>query len=212
MAMVKALAVAGLVGSAAAFTAPSAFAGARVARSAVAPSQVTMMAGKSASIPFMPKPEKLDGTVPGDVGFDPLGFSNWVNLDFLREAEIKHGRICMLAVAGWVAVDLGLHLPGDVHNVGSLEAHDTAVKFGAMSQILLWTSIFEAISTVGVVQMLNGSGRQPGYFGFDPLNFSKDAASKAKLELNEIKNGRLAMLAFSGIVTQAALGNDFPYF
>jgi light-harvesting complex I chlorophyll a/b binding protein 1 len=95
--------------------------------------------------------------------------------------------------------------------VASLEAHDTAVKFGAMSQILLWTSIFEAFSTVAVVQMINGSGRQPGYFGFDPLNFSKDPASKAKLELNEVKNGRLAMLAFSGIVTQAALGHAMPY-
>jgi hypothetical protein len=32
-----------------------------------------------------------------------------------------------------------------------------------------------------------------------------------KLEVNELKNGRLAMMAFSGIVTQAALtGKDFP--
>jgi light-harvesting complex I chlorophyll a/b binding protein 1 len=159
----------------------------------------------------MPKPEKLDGTSPGDVGFDPLGFSNWISLDFLREAEIKHGRICMLAVVGFVVTDLGFHLPGDMHAVSSLEAHDSAVKFGAMTQILLWICVFEAISTVSVVQMLNGSGRQPGYFGFDPLNFSKDEASKAKFALNEVKNGRLAMLAFSGMVTQAALGHSFPY-
>jgi hypothetical protein len=31
--------------------------------------QVTMMAGKSVSVPFMPRPEKLDGTMAGDVGF-----------------------------------------------------------------------------------------------------------------------------------------------
>jgi hypothetical protein len=46
----------------------------------------------------------------------------------------------------------------------------------------------------------------------DPLGFSKDAAAAKKLAVNEVKNGRLAMLAFSGMVTQAALtGHGFPY-
>lgn len=53
---------------------------------------------------------------------------------------------------------------------------------------------------------------QPGDFKFDPLGFAKDEQSLKKLQLNELKNGRLAMLAFSGIVTQAALtGHSFPY-
>jgi len=38
----------------------------------------------------------------GDVGFDPLGLSNiddvGIDLYWLREAEIKHGRVAML---GW---------------------------------------------------------------------------------------------------------------
>ena len=47
---------------------------------------------------------------------------------------------------------------------------------------------------------------------FDPLSLKK-SANYAKLQVNEIKNGRLAMLAFSGICTQAALtGKGFPYF
>ncbi|CAN0121946.1 unnamed protein product [Phaeothamnion confervicola] len=138
-------------------------------------SQVSMMA-KSASVPFMARPKALDGTVPGDAGFDPLGFSDWIDLKFLREAEIKHGRICMLAWLGYVATDLGVHLPGDMHALSSLEAHDAAVKFGAMPQILLFISAFEAVSTPAVVQMVNGSGREPGYFGFDPLGFAKTDA------------------------------------
>jgi light-harvesting complex I chlorophyll a/b binding protein 3 len=46
-------------------------------------------------------------------------------------------------------------------------------------------------------QMLEGSGRRPGEFKFDPLNFAKDEKSFKELQLKEVKNGRLAMLAFS---------------
>jgi hypothetical protein len=33
----------------------------------------------------------------GYAGFDPLGFSDYYDLKWLQEAEIKHGRVCMLA-------------------------------------------------------------------------------------------------------------------
>ncbi|CAB1104252.1 unnamed protein product [Ectocarpus sp. CCAP 1310/34] len=35
----------------------------------------------SAALPFLPRPEALDGTMIGDVGFDPLGFAAKGNLD-----------------------------------------------------------------------------------------------------------------------------------
>jgi len=175
-------------------------------------SKTTMMAEKSAAIPFMKKPENLSEDLPGYAGFDPMGFSDVMNVDWLREAEIKHGRVCMLAVVGFLATDAGIHLPGDMHDFDSLLAHDAAVKNGAMTQLLMWIGFAECFGALAVSQMLQGSGRAPGDFGFDPLNFSKDEASAKTLATKEIKNGRLAMLAFSGIVTQAALtGNDFPY-
>jgi len=132
----------------------------------------------------------------------------------LREAELKHGRISMLAVLGFVATSF-VQLPGEVHQVSVVAAHDAAVKSGAMSQILLWTSLFELVSFKAVSEMLEGSGRAPGDFGFDPLKFSAGKSDKVKEEfaVKELKNGRLAMLAFSGLVTQAVLtGKDFPYF
>ena len=50
----------------------------------------------------------------------------------------------------------------------------------------------------------------PGDYGWDPLELAKD---DPEIAIKELKNGRLAMLAFSGIVTQAALtGRGFPYF
>lgn len=70
-----------------------------------------------------------------------------------------------------------LVLSGDVHQVSSLAAHDVAVKSGALTQILVATSIFEAVSSIAVFQMVEGSGRKPGEFKFDPLNFAKDEKS-----------------------------------
>jgi light-harvesting complex I chlorophyll a/b binding protein 1 len=52
----------------------------------------------------------------GDVGFDPLGLSNiddvGIDLYWLREAELKHCRLAMLAVAGIVQVEVFGPAPG----------------------------------------------------------------------------------------------------
>jgi hypothetical protein len=166
---------------------------------------------KSKAVPFLPKPENLDGSMAGDVGFDPVGFSNWLPLNFVREAEIKHGRVAMLATLGYVFAEF-VKLPGDVHQVTSLEAHDIAVKSGALGQVLIWTSVLECVGMIALYQTMNGSGRAAGDFKFDPLGFAKDEKTLKDYQLKEVKNGRLAMLAFSGIVTQAALtGKGFPY-
>ena len=44
--------------------------------------------------------------------------------------------------------------------------------------------------------------REPGNLGFDPLKFSDNAATKEQLQMAELRNGRLAMLAFSGMIHQ----------
>lgn len=51
----------------------------------------------SQALPFMERPAALDGSLVGDVGFDPLGFAKTKD-DLLnyREAEIKHARLAML--------------------------------------------------------------------------------------------------------------------
>lgn len=112
---------------------------------------------KSKSVPFLDQPAALTGKLPGDVGFDPLGLSSlWADkdwseqvvpnfwpdarsqpittLDWMVDAEIKHSRLSMLAVLGWVAVELGLRLPGEIFSKipNSLAAHDAAVSNGSM--------------------------------------------------------------------------------
>ena len=62
----------------------------------------------SIALPFAPRPKLLDGSLPGDVGFDPLGMAgnDMESLKYMREAEIKHCRLAMLAVAGWPIAEL----------------------------------------------------------------------------------------------------------
>lgn len=99
-------------------------------------------------------------------------------------------------------------------DVTSATAHDAAVASGAMTQLGIWIGLFEMVSWISVQEMLAGSGRAPGDFGFDPLRFL-DASEEAKAEmaLKEITHCRLAMLGFSGIITQSVGINDhFPYF
>lgn len=53
-----------------------------------------MSAGKmSESVPFLLKPKNLEG-LPASYDFDPLLISDYVNVKFLQEAEIK---VCPLA-------------------------------------------------------------------------------------------------------------------
>lgn len=164
----------------------------------------------------MEYPPNLAGYV-GDAGFDPLRFSDFVPMDFLREAELKHCRMSMLAVVGFAAADLGFRiypLPEAYEGLTVITAHDALVKQGGMVQLNLWVSIAEIISTIAVVQMLQGSGREPGNFGFDPLGFckGKSQAQVDDMKLKELTNGRLAMFAFSGMVTQAVLyDSHFPF-
>lgn len=61
------------------------------------------MQAMSEAIPFLPKPKNIDDSMAGYSGFDPMGFSDYYDVKYLREAEIKHGRICMLAVVGMVS-------------------------------------------------------------------------------------------------------------
>jgi light-harvesting complex I chlorophyll a/b binding protein 1 len=200
---------------------------------------------RSAAIPFLPRPANLDGSYVGDVGFDPMylssipkDFSGFIQppqwesskgiptLYWMREAELKHSRVCMLAWFGWVAADGGfgfpLRFPGELYSVESIPssyaAHDVLVSQGSMGFLLLAVALVEFCSAAVLVEVAKGENdREAGDYTLDPLNFLKGKSEEEvnRMKMREIANGRLAMLAFAGVVTQAGLGEasqGFPYF
>merc|ERR1719247_3267307 len=147
------------------YSATSAYAGPAPLMRA-APSAITM---KSPSLPWKESPAHLEGMV-GNVGFDPLGLSTPQNIKWMREAELKHGRMCMLAWTGYVVVDLGIKFPGEKYAaLTSFTAHAALAK-QELFYALLFVGTAETIGFSQIYNMLDGEDdREPGDFGFDPL-------------------------------------------
>eukprot|EP00591_Stephanopyxis_turris_P003634 CAMPEP_0195525048 /NCGR_PEP_ID=MMETSP0794_2-20130614/25238_1 /TAXON_ID=515487 /ORGANISM="Stephanopyxis turris, Strain CCMP 815" /LENGTH=208 /DNA_ID=CAMNT_0040655401 /DNA_START=22 /DNA_END=648 /DNA_ORIENTATION=+ len=155
-------------------------------------------------------------TAESSANFDPAGFAErapeW--LPWFREAELKHGRAAMLATVGMVVPEF-IRIPGEQFSFENIpyviEAHDKLPD--SMIQIFGWISYIEAISIPALANM-NEFDRRPGDFSFDPLGlYPESEEGQRKMQLAELKNGRLAMIAIGGMVAgHAVTGNHFPYF
>eukprot|EP00001_Collodictyon_triciliatum_P142561 24927_2 len=111
--MLRAIFTLGLAGAASAFAPSAGLPGSvRRAPAVSGPKMAVFQGSFSESVPFLKQPTNLDGSLPGDVGFDPLGFSEVFDVKVLREAELKHGRIAMLAVLGWIVQETA---PASIH-------------------------------------------------------------------------------------------------
>ena len=191
--------------------------------------QIIALSERSPALPFLLRPQKCKGYV-GDVGFDPFGFSNKWHMEYLREAELKHGRVCMLAWTGWVAVDMGMRVyptPEGWADLNSVTAHNALVTTDPSNPQGFWASplanLLYAIAILEIYQMKNvnqmmregTSSRAAGDLGWDVLGFLKDKSEEEanRVKLAELKHARLGMFAFSGVVAQNYLeGSPFPYF
>jgi hypothetical protein len=160
---------------------------------------------KSGALPWAPRPKNLDGTLTGDVGFDPAGFTDRISsIDELyrfREAELKHGRVCMLASLGMIVQEVySWPAPADVFKAPTpLGALSTVPGLG-LAQIIIFLGIIE-------IQSSKYEGRVPGDLGFDPLGLSANGISPwfAKAEL---EHGRLAMWATAAFLVQSSITGE----
>jgi len=204
---VLALIFAILIGTATAFLAPA---------SNIRSSSLKM-SDRSKALPFDKKPANLDGTLAGDVGFDPAGFSNnppaffGGDIKWYREAEIVHGRVAQLAVVGNVFPNW-FHFPGGALGVPA-EAYAevnpykalTTVPEGALWQIAL---VIFGVELARIKRVIKGD-KAPGDLGlgqtgFNPFNFAYTPEQYFEKQTQEIKHGRLAMFGALGMLLQAS--------
>jgi hypothetical protein len=160
---------------------------------------ISLNAEMSKSIPFLTRPEKLDGTMPGDMGFDPMGLSEiQQDLKYAQWAELKHGRIAMLAITGMVVQEAGIHLPGE-------QFTEAADPFAAVSKVGFLGNL-QVFLTIGIIELINfdkyyGDG-EPGDIGWGSKYLDKMTPEQKKWRREqEVVHGRLAMLAITGAVT-----------
>jgi len=152
----------------------------------------------------------------GRYEYDPLGFSsNYTELvPWFREAELKHGRIAMLAWVGLVVPDF-VRIPGERYSFEAcpltIDAHDKLNgAVGVNFQILFWITIVELCCAKKVYEW--NSLETAGDYGFGTQFLPKDEEGQKQMRLKELKNGRLAMVAFGGAITQAVITrHPFPW-
>merc|ERR1712127_287271 len=121
----------------------------------------------------------------------------------------------MLATLGWIATDLGARFPGEVfQNASTVGAHDKMVEAGIMGPFLATIAVYEIYGGWLCLEGFEGNvNREAGDFFLGKNFLPKDEAQATTMKLKELENGRLAMMAFSGICTQAVLtSKTFPFF
>jgi len=177
------------------------------------------------------------------VGFwDPLnlaagefwGDSNEATIGFLREAEIKHGRIAMAGFVGYIVHANDIRFPWKPFNEApsgvAPQALWDSIPEIAKWQIILTIGFFEYWRENAYVLEQEGQKHymragKPGYFPtfaqlphpvplnlYDPLGFAKNDSpeKKARQLLVEINNGRLAMIGLMGFLAESQTPGSVP--
>ena len=208
--MMKVAVLAAMAGSAAAF-APT-----PVAKTSTSSS----LSGTEAQIDFFGlTPASVDfskelGVQPPLGFFDPLGLlkdANQETFDDLREKEIKHGRVSMLAVVGYLTTAAGVRFPGAEDIPDGLAAWqallDTKDGMFVLTQMVAFFVVAEIVNRDAY--WLDNKAEFVGDYRNGALDFGWDSlsdAAKMKKRAIELNNGRAAMMGIWGLVTHEIMG------
>jgi Chlorophyll A-B binding protein len=146
--------------------------------------------------------------------FDPLGLvadGDQEKFDRLRYVELKHGRISMLAVVGYLVSEAGIRLPGDIDYHGTTFASIpsgfgaiTTISAAGIAQVIAFIGFLE----LGVMKDITG-GEFVGDFRNDFIDFGWDTfdeetkLNKRAIELNQ---GRAAQMGILALMVHEQLG------
>jgi hypothetical protein len=173
---------------------------------------------------WTPKADYALWGLPGAIAplgfFDPIGFAReglqLNDAKRLREAEVQHGRVAMLATVGYLA---GEFVSGPFHITGP--ANDQLQQVPAPAFWLLTVFIGSAElyrAKKGWVEPKFQIGSKtlwtlrdnyyPGDLGFDPLGLKPtENYDFQRMVTRELSNGRLAMLGWAGICAQELINH-----
>jgi len=189
------------------------------------------------------EPSEVGGTgLPGDAGFDPLGLANFdlnvgsatdksrsaaLVLRDYRDAELKHGRLAMLAAVAWPLQEklnpylaARFHLPNLVAETGGLSPSlingglEQSTIPGAVITFALLISLVEAQGLR--IKKARGDDWIPGDYGTTRIA-EPGSEQFFSLQEGEIWNSRIAMLAVFTYVVQEFVSkvptaNTIPFF
>jgi len=152
--------------------------------------------------------------------FDPLGLvadGDQAKFDRLRYVELKHGRICMLGVVGYLLNAAGVYLPGKIaldgtqfSDLGYGWAASSKVPAAGALQVLLFVGFLE----VAVMKDVTG-GEFVGDFRNDYLDLGWDTfdeETKLRKRAIELNQGRAAMMGLLALMVHDQLGNVEMFF
>jgi Chlorophyll A-B binding protein len=125
--------------------------------------------------------------------FDPLGLSKDIDAETFakyRSSEIKHGRVCQLAVLGYIVPEV-FRFPGEIAPGVSFASIPNGIAAIEAVPALGWFQMFFLIGAVDYA--LETTGASPlAPAGTKQFDSAEEELEKTNKELN---NGRLAMLA-----------------
>jgi hypothetical protein len=176
--------------------------------------------------------ESMEGVGPETANkvFDPLNLATMGSdetLAFFRHAELKHGRVAMAAMVGFLVHINHIHFPGYISPTYEV----TFEQLSAMGPFDAWNSVpllgqIQIIWTIAGLEhaseCLNPAGHYtkggiPGDLKFlknfwDTPGFTKKLTAEqlAEKRVSELKNGRLAMIGIASICAASAIPGSVP--
>ena len=151
--------------------------------------------------------------IAGPFGFfDPAGFTKDKSegkIRFLREVELKHSRVAMLASVGFLVAEKFHPLFGGNIDVPSYIAFQETPLQTFWPAVVMLIAVAEVFSVFTFENPFGGEpwaiskDHMPGDLGFDPLGLKPTNTVELKeMQTKELNNGRLAMIAVAGMVGQ----------